>query len=150
VSFSETLIVALEICETAAIDQDIALIEESFVSTYKALVMEYCDPDFRFLETARVIEQGAFSPGILPVDLEVTGKCRGCDPDKTSIYDFPSAVTASSSMLMAMRTTPPCVESVGASHFGSTFESTLLLSFENDTDTEALDEQIEEAGSCQR
>ncbi len=38
-----------------------------------------------------------------------------------------------------------CVESVGACQFGSTFESTLLLSFGNDTDIEALDEQIEEA-----
>jgi hypothetical protein len=188
VSFSETLIVELEICETADIDQDIAFLEESFVSTYNALVMEYCDPDFRFLETALVVEQGAPTPaGNLPVEFEVTGKCNGCDPDKASIYDFPTVVTASSRMLMATRTAPPrmleelnstcyckanalanrapsetefinayrtrvsslevlsCVESVGACQFGSTFESTLLLSFGNDTDVEALNEQIEEA-----
>ncbi len=108
VSFSETLIVELEICETAAIDQDIAFIEESFVSTYNALAMEYCDPDFRFLEMARVVEQGALTPaGNLPVKFEVRGKCRGCDPDNASIYDLPTVVTASRRMLMAMRTTPP-------------------------------------------
>jgi hypothetical protein len=108
VSFSETLIVELEICDMAVIDQDIGFIEESFVSTYNALVKEYCDPYFRFLETARVVEQGALTPaGNLPVELEVTGKCSGCDPDKASIYDFPTVATASSRMLMAMRASPP-------------------------------------------
>jgi hypothetical protein len=37
------------------------------------------------------------------------------------------------------------VELLGACQFGSTFESTLLLSFGHDTDIQALDEEIEEA-----
>jgi hypothetical protein len=35
------------------------------------------------------------------------------------------------------------VESVGACQLGSTFESSLLLSFGHDTNIEALDEKIE-------
>ena len=107
VSFSETLIVELEICETAAIDQDVAFIEDTFASTYNALVMEYCDPYSRFLETVWVLEQGALTPaGNLPVEFEVTGKCRGCDPDNASVFDFPTVLSSSSRMLMAMRTAP--------------------------------------------
>jgi hypothetical protein len=90
VSFSKTLIVELEIFEAAAFDQDIAFIEESFVSTYNALAMEYCDPDFRFLETARVVEQGALTPaGNFPVRLEVTGNAVGAIPTKPASTTFP-------------------------------------------------------------
>jgi hypothetical protein len=58
VSFFKTVIVELATCEAGLIDNDISLLEDAFVSTYNGLAMEYCDPYFRTLETAKIIEQG--------------------------------------------------------------------------------------------
>jgi hypothetical protein len=100
VSFSKTVIVELATCEAGLIDDDISILEDAFVSTYNGLAMEYCDPYFRTLETAKIIEQGELtSDGNLPVKVQVTGKCRGCDPEKISIYDFPTTVISSSRRL---------------------------------------------------
>ena len=97
VSFFKTVIIELTTCEAGLIDGEVPILEEAFVSTYNGLAMEYCDPYFRTLETAAIIEQGELtSDGSLPVKVEVTGKCRGCDPETISIYDFPNTVISSS------------------------------------------------------
>jgi hypothetical protein len=68
----------------------LSILEDAFVSTYNGLALKYCDPYFRILETASIIKQGSFTPdGHLPVEIQVTGKCRGCDPEMIQIYDFP-------------------------------------------------------------
>jgi hypothetical protein len=72
VSFNKTVIVELEICDifnsTIIESEDFGILEDAFVSTYNGLAMEYCDPYFRTLETASIIQQGSFTPaGHLPV-----------------------------------------------------------------------------------
>ena len=76
--------VELEVCDEGLIDDDVKLLEDAFVSTYNGMTFDYCDaPYFRTLDTAEVLEQGKLTAdGYLPVEIEVKGKCRGCDPDK--------------------------------------------------------------------
>jgi hypothetical protein len=91
--FSKTVIVELEVCDEIAIKTDIDALEAAFVSSYNRLAMEYCDPYFRTLETAKIVDQGRLTPeGNLPVEIEVTGMCRGeeCDDNMIGIYDFPT------------------------------------------------------------
>jgi hypothetical protein len=57
--------------------------------------MEYCDPYFRTLEISSIIQQGSFTPdGHLPVEIQVTGQCHGCDQETINIYDIPSLETS--------------------------------------------------------
>jgi hypothetical protein len=95
VSFNKMVIVELEICDifnsTIIESEDFGILEDAFVSTHNGLAMEYCDPYFRTLQTAWIIQQGSFTPaGHLPVEIQVTGKCRGCNPETTHIYGGPN------------------------------------------------------------
>jgi hypothetical protein len=94
ISFTKMVIVELDLCEilnsTTIESDDLGILEAAFVSAYNGLSLEYCDPYFRTLETASILKQGVFTPdGHLPVEIQVTGTCRGCDPDTIHIYDFP-------------------------------------------------------------
>ena len=78
VSFNKTVIVELDICDisnsTTIESEDWGILEDAFVSTYNGLAMEYCDPYFRTLDTASIIQQGSFTPdGHLTVEIQVTG-----------------------------------------------------------------------------
>jgi hypothetical protein len=90
VSFSETVIVKLEVCEEGTIGDDVAALKDTFVSTCNGLAMESFDPYFRFLETAQLTELLSLtSEGNLPVEVLGTGKYRSCDPKEISVYYFP-------------------------------------------------------------
>ena len=103
VPFTKTVIVELAsiLCDDQkTLDDDLPLLEKAFVSAYNGLSLEYCDPFLRTLETAKIIKQGDVQTtidGNTPVEVQVTGTCRGCDPNTISIYDFPTGPSTSGS-----------------------------------------------------
>jgi hypothetical protein len=77
------------------VDNDLPAVAQAFVDTYNELQEHLCDPAFRVLESAEVTTRGQPTiDGTIPLEMLVTGYCRGCDPLLgIDIYDLPPPTT---------------------------------------------------------
>jgi Fe-S cluster biogenesis protein NfuA len=92
--FSEDVLIELLVDCPEGLAPDLQAVANAFVSTYNDLV--YCDPYFRLLVGAEVVEVGQMENNtIFPIVLQVAGVCDGCDPSTVSIYDAPSSLNIS-------------------------------------------------------
>ncbi|KAL3943190.1 MAG: hypothetical protein SGARI_000027 [Bacillariaceae sp.] len=91
--FTTNVLLEVEVCPEGTFAGDLLLIQDAFVTTYNSLSMLYCDPNFRVLQSATVIDQEQVTKGgrdVLRLELTVTGTCQnGCDPATIRVYDFP-------------------------------------------------------------
>ena len=82
-------------------------INEAYVESYNKLIRnEFCDPFFRRLTGAEVVDIGKTSPTtskngttatILPLEIRLYGECKGCDPNAIAIYEAPSVLVGPTS-----------------------------------------------------
>ncbi len=82
-------------------------INEAYVESYNKLIRnEFCDPFFRRLTGAEVVDIGKTSPTaskngttatILPLEIRLYGECKGCDPNAIDIYEAPSVLVGPTS-----------------------------------------------------
>ena len=93
-------------------EEDISRIEQAFVAAYNELAESFCDPHVRLLDSASLIrqqQQASEEEGegklIVTLEMNVSGRCRGCDPNDAdfSIYvsfaeTFPIADALKSSL----------------------------------------------------
>ncbi len=82
-------------------------LQEAYVTTYNKLIRnEFCDPHFRRLTGAEVVDIGMTSTAtskngtssklVLPLEIRIYGECKGCDPSAISIYEAPSVMVGPS------------------------------------------------------
>jgi hypothetical protein len=103
VDFTQVVLVALHVNATAAceggilLEDDILSLEIGFLKAYNGLQATFCDPHFRTLESASVLRIGnnQNDDTTRSIEIRVSGKCRGCDPDAISIYEIPTTSTSS-------------------------------------------------------
>jgi hypothetical protein len=100
--FSEDVLIELLVDCPEGLAPDLQAVANAFVSTYNDLA--YCDPYFRFLVGAEVIEVGQIENNkTFPIVLRVAGVCDGCDPSTVSIYELPSSLSATTRRLVESR-----------------------------------------------
>jgi len=116
VEFTKTVIVELVLPPsndkepfTDPDDPRFGAIEEAYVTTYNRLIRnEFCDPFFRRLVYAEVVAIGRTNTNtnantnantnttknktVLPLEMRITGNCKGCDPNAIDIYAAPSVL----------------------------------------------------------
>jgi hypothetical protein len=90
------------------VDRDLPTVAQAFVDTYNGISQDhYCEPFVRTLESAEVITRGLPTPdGNLPLEIQVTGYCRGCDPLDMDIYDLPTTMEVGSRFLFPQQGPP--------------------------------------------
>jgi hypothetical protein len=81
-------------------DPQITELEQTYVSTYNSLSQEYCDPYSQTVSDAKVFRIGEnTTAGNTPVEMHITGTCRGCDNETSSIYAIPTSGSATRCVL---------------------------------------------------
>jgi hypothetical protein len=91
VEFADFVLVEFSTNVTSFSDQEIAIIEEAFVSGYNDLTRWFCDPHRRSLSEAAVTRIFESTDGATPVEFRVVGTCLDCD-ESVGIYDIPTSI----------------------------------------------------------
>jgi hypothetical protein len=84
---------------TSLSDPDKSRVGDAYVGSFNDLASNFCDPFFRQVESAVIIQEGEVSNGTLGVEIEVNGTLRclevsSCDLAEIGLYDTPTLEVA--------------------------------------------------------